>query len=112
MPFSRTGEMARTVTQNRSSIVTKREPTRHRKKDQTSSGQNSHYVNTIEERTGQESHCVNTVDECTWQKSHCVNTDKEEGTGQKSHCVNTFDDTQDSINVGRDISRMDIKVVL
>ena len=84
MPISRTGEMARTVTQNRSSIVTKRDSTRHRKKDQTSTGQNS----------------------------HCVNTDKEEGTGQKSHCVNTFDDTQDSINVGRDISRMDIKVVL
>ena len=69
--------MAWTVSLNCSSIVTKRESTRHRQEDKTSSGQNSHCVNTKEERTGQESNCVNTVDECTVQKSHCVNTVEE-----------------------------------
>ena len=56
--------MAWTVAQNCSSIVTKRESTP--RKDKTSTGQNSHCVNTKEERTGQESHCVNTVEEMHW----------------------------------------------
>ena len=61
--------MAWTVTQNRSSIVIRREPTRHRNWTKRYLGKDAHCVKTEEECSGQESHCVNTIEERTGQKS-------------------------------------------
>ena len=124
--------MAWTVAQSCSTIITKRESTRHYYKTKQAlgrihvvstlrkkrTGQESHCVNTVDESTVQKSHCVNAVDEGTvWKsncvnaveegtgwKSHCVNTDKDQATGQKTYCVNTIDDTQDDNNQERALS--------
>ena len=56
-----------TVTQSRSSIVTKRESTRHLQKDQTSSGQKSHCVNTKDDtqNDGEPRTCTHSVSRLT-----------------------------------------------
>ena len=66
--------------QNCSSIVTKRESTRHRQRTKQALGR---------------IHIVSTLKRNALGRNHIVSTLKRKRTGQKSHCVNTIDDTQD-----------------
>ena len=83
--------MAWTVAQNCSSIVTKRECTRHRQRTKQALGR-IHIVSTLKRNALGKNHIAPTPQMNALCRNHIVSTPWRKSTVQKSHCVNTVEE--------------------